>query len=264
MEQSTAVMLILILLTLALLFGVFSIIQQTVDAETEKRACQLSIQRTLFVQSNVGFLNPFNIECSRRIISVNEQEAVILANKQFDALSSAQTYSYFVRTENGVRAQQITSENYQEELKQAISYEMAECWDTFTRGNQDPLSSDSWAAIPANTCFICAEFHFSNSPETEIAIQEHLQENNHHFLDQTARRYPTFDDFLYGMPTQANANTCNQEGYVGEKTLTASNQEPLAVVYYKRGAKTVNVANSCQAVAVTPISQIPQECFAII
>jgi hypothetical protein len=265
MAQSTAVMLIITLVTLAFMLGIFSITQQSLTAETVKRSCQLSIQQKLFLDDTTGFLNPYEIECPRRIIAILDKQASILNSEELQKISKTSDYTYLKRKSVGAVPTKIDPENFSATLSEAVAYEMAECWDIFARGQKDPLDRATWAAIPADTCFICAEFHFqSTAPET-LDIAEILQNTQHHLLDNTAKRYPTYDDFLYGAPSKADPQVCRENDYVGTEELPVGGDNAFAVVYYKHGFDpSEKVVTSCSAVAVTPISQLPKECFAII
>lgn len=250
----TAVTLILMLIIIGFLITLWFYINAPLQAETAKRMCQLSIEKRLNVDS-YSPVNPYHLECPRRIILLNNNAAEIFVASLSEMLGKASTYTYQVRDDPGVTEREITQRNYDQGVKEAIAYEMTECWDLFSRGERDVLRA--LQMIPGNTCFICSEVHLRESRDLTIQTQDIL-DLQHHLRDEHSRRFPTVDDLLYGAPTQANQHLCKEQL---PEQIELTDQDPLAIVYSRKAGI---FTERCQAMNLVPIKELTQNCKAII
>lgn len=263
MKFQTIVVLITVLISIIFLSLLFANVTQAATAEAARAACSLSIERQFFIEGDSSIvrkaLNPYEIQCPRRIISTGEKETVVYAAALNHEHMRANTYTYAKKTDVGVTRETLDITK-QESMYEALSYEMIECWDLFKQGSRDVLGP--WFEIVAgNQCMVCAEFHTTQQTETKITFSE-LTNQEHHVLSQHGRLYPKLDDYLYGAPSPANPHICKREQHVGGEDVTFSQDNPLAVVYYRKGE--LGTGTSCQAVTVTPVRKLAEECRTII
>lgn len=259
LSYNTTIMLVLFLVGIAFLFVVWGYIYDSATAQTAKQACKLSIEKKVFLDDATWGLHPYELVCSRRIISITGNQAEIFNAQMHSKETRTTEYSYLLRTDKGVTTKKIQEEEYEQKITEAIAYEMVECWDTFGSGVKDVFEPWAESLSRSDTCVVCAEIHMQESTPVNIVLDD-VRGQQHHLLSTQAQRHPTVDDYLYGMPTQANANICLQDFLNDFQEITIDNNNPLAIVYYRTGRA---FAGSCQSIAAIPLRELPSRCSVI-
>ena len=250
-EFDENIIFILFFVAILFLFGIYGVIQDTATAQTAKEACILSIQTKVFLDDSTYGFHPYDVTCPRRIISIIDDKANVFSADMHDKNTKTTQYTYQIRTDSGITVRSINEDEYEQDVHEAIAYEMTECWDRFDQGSRDVFEPWGPDILSRPVCLICSEFHMQDSQQVVID-ERRVLDLNHHLLTDIARRYPTVDDYLYGVPSPANPYICLQD-HLSVDEITLSDDNPLAVVYYRH-------PTSCQAVTAISIKEIPERC----
>ena len=268
----TIVLLVALLVVLAPILYNLGI---SATAQSERAQCEISVQANILAESVTrGLVNPFDINCARRSILVEEPQARIYAHNTYERVTRTTPYTYDVATtREGVdvrvpSAQRLRtdSEKLADDIVDALAYEATSCWQLLNEGRTDIISSESLLGKTLS-CVVCAEMTINTGQDfrKSIDLQEVLKQtpphiNNHH---------ASIDSYLYTDTNPSYAAQCGPYAWNNQE-LIIEEGETYVVAFYRAGSqarwlldRTLTQGSVCQAVTITTARDLARECVAM-
>jgi len=176
--QHILVALIIAAIILFLLFLFAQEIGQWISNKGSLEACRLSVLAASQIGegtvagSTAG--SPVEIECTMT-------EAVIYADEKYYTVDGAKRY--------------YLHEKYADNVKQAFSQQMAECWHKMGEGKVDGFSNDAVVGV-TNVCFHCGSIWFDEPGEQEITGFEDYLRNQPMIASFSQQSQETYYDYM--------------------------------------------------------------------
>ncbi len=271
MSLTQATSLILFLIAALFLSGILTQVIGAATAQTEREACALTVTtRLLGEQATGGWINPFEINCARRVIFLEEENAFIYAADLASEVSGQEPYRHRVATYEQVAGERTkvpaprTPNATARSVEEVLAYEMGLCWELFQEGRGDIIDSDSWFE-EHSACVVCAEVRAPQELESEtINIEEYLAQTDHPFYHSL--NTPTYHDYLRTNSSPSRAASCQgEQGAFSSEKLALVPGESYAVVFVRSGSGVDWVrGQSCQAVDVVATRNLHTRCDAVV
>lgn len=256
---------------------------QSATAQSERAQCAISLQARLLGEGLTGGIyNPFEVNCARRSIQFDGEEARILSHDRFNPVTKTTPYTYDVarftqRQGVEVRVPQekrlrADSDNLSKDILDALAYEATSCWQLFAQGQADLLDGEQWIG-QVNSCVVCAEMTLNlpedNQPfEESINLEEHLRNTAPH-LPSSATRAGSVHDYLYTLEEPSVSARCGAYDWNNQE-LTLRDQETYVVGFFRAGSKAgwaasrLGFQRTCQAIVITTAERFATECTGVL
>lgn len=269
-----AISILLLIVTIIFLSPVLFSLTTNATAASQRAQCSLSIQATVLSDTvTQGFYSPFQIECARRSIRVNEESAVIFAHNKFQTVSRTTPYTYDVPRERSREGQLIRvpspqrliaedNENFTQDLTNALAYEATSCWRLLAEGSSDLLSSQSTFGSMKG-CIVCAEITL-NIGDEDLDETINISEQFKNITPPIQNNYQSVDSYLYRDAQPSYSETCGAYEWENQE-LPIRDQETYVVAFYRDGSRAFStISDVCQAVTVTTVNELAKQCHYMI
>lgn len=247
-------------------------------AQSERAQCAISVNARLLTEDVTrGLANPFEINCARRSIFFDGNQAVILAHNRYEPVTRTTKYTYDVArtTRDGERVPasrelRADSDSVAEDVVSALAYEAEQCWELFMEGRRDLTGSEYFLANSLS-CVVCAEMT-TNAPESnsfreEINVREFLETRNS-TISSTQTSAQTHAQYLYTTDPPSQSARCEPYDMLEEDTLVVEDDRTYVAGFYRAGSG-IGWATSgliggefCQAVTITTAEEFASRCVA--